>query len=421
MGDVAKAVRAVLASNIDASEYDHHDKAMPVELIENPYAFYDKVRAELGPVPRLERGVLEGVDYAKYMRFDPSDEIYMAMSYEASSTILREGTKIFGQAMNNSFRLAWGDTPVSLDPPEHQPVRALVTNAIDRMQIDHLDANVIRPAARLLAEEIRTAGGGNLVTQFTGLIPFLVTADLLGLDPADFQWIMKRVKAMMALGVDFDAGIAAAMEMYEYLTAIYEDRLRQPREDLISDLIAVEIDGQRLNRDQVLSFCRIVLPAGIETTTKQFGNLMVALLTMPDQMDLVRNSRSNIEAAVHEATRWEAPIMMGPKKAREATVLDGVSIPEGAFLLENHGYANHDPSRWPDPHRFDLGRPRITNVAFGAGPHFCPGSRLARKEMEVGLEILLETMPALRLDDDYPVPKIRGFSVRTTPEIHVLA
>jgi cytochrome P450 len=329
--------------------------------------------------------------------------------------------EIFGQDHDNSFRVAWGDTPVSLDPPAHQPMRALVTNAIDRMQIERVESEVLRPAATLLADEIAKAGNANLVTQYTGLIPFLVIVDLLGLDPSDFRWIMNRVRAMMALGVDWDSGIAAAMELYEYLSEIYESRVKHPREDLISDLIRVEIDGRRLTRDQVLSFCRILLPAGIETTTKQFGNLMVALLTKPSQMALAKSSKANIEAAVQEATRWEAPIMMGPKRARVATTLDGVPVPAGAHLLEVHGYADHDGTRWKNPHEFDLSRPRQATVAFGAGPHFCPGTRLARMEMEVGVEILLKRLPNLRLDPEKQPPRIRGFMVRTTPEIHVLA
>ncbi|WP_337187709.1 cytochrome P450 [Phenylobacterium sp.] len=416
--DVAEAVGNVLASGIDPQEYAHHD-TLGEDLVRSPYPFLDEVRRRRGAVFELPDGMMDGVDIGGLARVNKDYPCFAALSYDAVSAVFLGGAKVFGQGLDQSYLIAWGETPVTVDPPLHTPLRELTNKALNRLQIQRLERDVIRPAAKLLTDNLLREGGGNLVTAYTGLLPFLVITNLLGVNPGDFRWIMNRTRTMMALGVDWEAGHQAALDLRAYLEAVYEDRLARPGDDLISDLIAAELDGQRLSKEQVLAFCRILLPAGIETTTKQFGILLTALLTQPDQMALVREDPSRIPAAVEEATRWEAPIVFAPKRVREDTVLEGVALPAGAYVVGFHGYANHDLDRWERPHAFDLTRPRKGTVAFGGGPHFCPGSQLARTEMGVGLAALLEACPNLRLASGHSEPRVMGFQARAVSRIMV--
>jgi cytochrome P450 len=416
--DVAEAVSQVLAADIAPQEYAHHD-TLADDLVVNPYGFWERARSRHGDVFELPGGMMDGVDVGALARADPTHPCFAALSYAACNAVFHGQDRVFGVGLDQSFKILWGETPITVDPPAHTPLRELTNKALNRMQIQRLEHEVIRPAAELLIAHLRRAGGGNLITEYSGLLPFLVTSNLLGVNPADFAWIMGRTKKMMAVGADWDAGYAAAMELREYIETIYEDRLSKPGDDLVSDLIAAEVRGERLSKEQVLAFCRILLPAGIETTTKQFGLLLAALLTDPEQMALVRADAAHVPLAVDEATRWEAPITFSPRRVREDTVLEGVPLPAGAYVVQFNGYANRDPARWERPDAFDLRRPRLHNVAFGGGPHFCPGSQLAKAEMAIGLEVLLASFPGLRLAASAPPPRVMGFQVRAVSQILV--
>lgn len=417
--DVAEAVRTVLSAGVDPAGYGAPSGVNEDALLDNPYAFFDRARSRYGNVFELPNGELDGVDMGGMWRLEKSYPCFAALSYSACSTVLSGQDKVYGVATEKTMKVFWGETPITTDPPAHTPLRALTVKALNRMQIQRLEHEVIRPAAEQLADGIARNGGGNLITEYTGLIPFLTIAHLMGVNPGDMNWIFDRTRTLNTLGTDWDGALKAAMDIRAYLDGIYEARLARPGEDLMSDLIAAEVDGVRLSREQVLSFCRLLLPAGFSTTTKEFGSMMCALLNDPEQMDLVRSDRSLIPAAIDEAARMEPPIMFSPRRVREDTVLEGVALPAGSYVMVCTGVADHDPSRWENPHVYDLRRPRQHTVAFGIGPHFCPGSQLAKTEMNVGLNVLLEKLPNLRLAAGAPAPRVRGFQYRACAEILV--
>ena len=197
-------------------------------------------------------------------------------------------------------------------------------------------------------------------------------------------------------------------------------RRREPRDDLISTLARAEIDGERLSDDEIYSFLRLLLPAGVETTYRSTGNLLFGLLSNPEQLEAVRADRSLIPQAIEEAIRWDAPLLIITRVATRDTELAGVRIPAGSSVMPMLGSANRDETRWDDPDRFDIFREAKPHIGFGHGTHVCLGMHLARLEMRVALELLFDRLPNLRLDPAGDDPHIRGQVFRSPTSLPVL-
>ena len=164
----------------------------------------------------------------------------------------------------------------------------------------------------------------------------------------------------------------------------------------------------------------MLLPAGVETTYRSTGNLLFGLLSNPEQLDAVRADRSLIPQAIEEAVRWEAPLLIITRVCTRDTQLGGMAIPAGSTVMPLLGAANRDAERYPDPDRFDIFRAPKPNISWGHGVHMCLGMHLARLEMRVALERLLDRLPGLRLDPDGKDPHIRGQVFRSPTSLPVL-
>jgi len=163
-----------------------------------------------------------------------------------------------------------------------------------------------------------------------------------------------------------------------------------------------------------------LLPAGAETTYRSTGNLIFGLLTHPDQLEAVRADRSLLTQAVEEAIRWETPLTITSRRAAVDNVLHDVEIPAGTDVVLSTGSANHDETRWDDAEEFDIFRPQLPHIGFGAGPHMCIGMHLARMEMRIALDRVLDRLPNLRLDPEGNDPHIHGDAFRSPTSLPVL-
>jgi len=197
-------------------------------------------------------------------------------------------------------------------------------------------------------------------------------------------------------------------------------RRRSPRDDLVSDLAHCELDGERLADEEIFSFLRLLLPAGVETTFRASGNLLFALLTHPDQLDAVRRDRSLIHQAIEELLRWDPPLLLVSRVATRDTEIGGVAIPAGASVTPMLGSANRDERRYDNPDRYDVFRDPKQHISFGHGPHMCLGMHLARMEMRVVLDAVLDRLPDVRLDPAGDDPHIRGQVFRSPTSLPVL-
>jgi len=165
----------------------------------------------------------------------------------------------------------------------------------------------------------------------------------------------------------------------------------------VSRLVHTEIDGERMSDEEVISFLRLLVLAGAETTYHLIGSTLFALLTHPEQLDAVLRDRSRVVDALDEGLRWESPVQLVMREATRDTQLAGVDIPAGSEVILCVGSANRDERRFPDPDRFDIDREDKEHIAFGFGKHYCAGSRLAYMEAEIAMNALFDRLPGLRL------------------------
>jgi cytochrome P450 len=180
---------------------------------------------------------------------------------------------------------------------------------------------------------------------------------------------------------------------------VLDDRRRSPRDDLVSELVRAEIDGDVLADEEIYSFLMLLLPAGVETTYRSTGNLLHLLLTHPDQLEAVRADRSLLPQAIEEGLRMEPPLLLTSRLAIRDGELGGVPVKAGAFVTPMLGAANRDPRRYPEPDRFDIFRDPKQHISFGNGPHMCLGMHLARMETRIAIDALLD-LPNLRRDPE---------------------
>ena len=395
----------------DDSAFEVFDDAVAGDS-RDPYPELAAAR-KANPVQRLDMS---------NMPHDEAKPVFFVYRYDDILDVLRDGeTYSSGQIIE----LIMGDVMgrhimLGMDDPEHRRYRALVSTAFGPKAIARWQAQLIDPIASDLIDRFAGRGHAELVREFTFPYPTQVIAGMLGLPRADYQRFQRWSIAILSVFTKRAAAIAASEQVKEYLARILDDRRREPRDDLISDLAQAELDGERLSDEEIYSFLRLLLPAGVETTYRSTGNLLFSLLSRPDQLDAVRADRSLIPQAIEETVRYEAPLLNITRIATRDTVLGGVPIPAGSTMMTMLAAANRDESRWNDPDHYDIFRAVRPSVAWGQGPHICLGMHLARVEMRVALNLLLDRLPGLRLDPDGDDPHIRGQVFRSPTSLPVL-
>jgi cytochrome P450 len=212
---------------------------------------------------------------------------------------------------------------------------------------------------------------------------------------------------LIGLGADIERGLAASESLKNYFAEVVAERRRSPRQDVISDLVTADIDGEKLTDEAIYSFLLLLLPAGAETTYRSSGNLLFLLLTHPEQLEAVTRDRTLLDQAIEEALRLEPPLLFINRTATSDVELSGVTIPAGGDITTCIGSANHDESRWDNPDSFDIFRTPQQHLAFAFGPHMCIGMHLARLETRVVINAVLDRLSGLRLDPDGDDPHIR--------------
>jgi cytochrome P450 len=306
--------------------------------------------------------------------------VFFVYRYDDILEVLRDGeTNSSGQIIE----LIMGDVMgrhimLGMDDPEHRRYRALVSTAFGPKAIARWEAQLIDPIASDLIDCFAGRGHAELVREFTFPYPTQVIAGMLGLPRADYQRFQRWSIAILSVFTRREAAIAASEQVKDYLARILDDRRREPRDDLISDLAQAELDGERLSDEEIFSFLRLLLPAGVETTYRSTGNLLFSLLSRPDQLAAVRADRSLIPQAIEETARYEAPLLNITRIATRDTVLGGVPIPAGSTVMTMLAAANRDESRWNDPDHYDIFRAARPSVAWGrtsASACTWPGSR----------------------------------------------
>ncbi|MFH9657906.1 cytochrome P450 [Streptomyces sp. NPDC017248] len=311
-----------------------------------------------------------------------------------------------------------GKTILQLSGREHAVRRALVAPAFRGSDLQERFLPVIERNSRELIDTFRYSGSADIVSDYATRFPVNVIADMLGLDKADHARFHGWYTAVIAFlgNLSGDPEVAAAgertrVEFAEYILPVIRERRANPGDDLLSTLCAAEVDGVRMSDEDIKAFCSLLLAAGGETTDKAIAGILANLLSNPDQLAAVRADRSLIPAAFAETLRYTPPVQMIMRQSATSVEVTGGTIPAGATVTCLIGAANRDERRYRDPDRFDIFRDDLAttsafsaaagHLAFALGRHFCVGALLAKAEVEVGLNQLLDAMPDLRLADGH--------------------
>jgi cytochrome P450 len=321
-----------------------------------------------------------------------------------------------------------GRTIVQMSGHEHAVRRALVAPAFRGRELREKFLPVIERNARELIDGFRDARQADLVDQFATRFPVNVIVDMLGLDRADHDrfhdWYSAIVGFFANLGQDpdvADAGLRAGRELAGYLLPIIAQRRAAPGTDLLSELCTAEIDGTTMTDQDITSFVSLLLSAGGETTDKAIAGMFRNLLAHPDQLAAVRADRDLIPAAFAESLRYTPPLQMIMRQPAEDVTLSGGVLPAGTTVTCLIGAANRDESHYARPDTYDILRSDLTtanafsaaadHLAFALGRHFCVGALLAKTEVEVGANQLLDAFPAMTFADG-TAPADTGVFVR---------
>ena len=309
---------------------------------------------------------------------------------------------------------------LNLDPPDHTRLRRLVSSAFTPRRIRELEPRIIEVAARCL-DAIEGEDEFDLISQLAMPLPVTVIAELLGV-PIEDQDHFRDLVDRLLRPADDAAGMAAGMEMIQYINRAIEHRKSEPGDDLLSALIHLEEEGDRLDHSELLSMVQLLLIAGHETTVNLIGNGMLELMSHPDQFEMLREDESLLDSAIEEMLRFNGPVETTfPRFAYEDVELDGVTVECGDQVIPVLLAANRDPSRFDDPDRFDITRDPNKHIGFGFGIHYCLGAPLARLEAKVAFQALLQRHPNMQLAvrrealEWTPDPFLRG--VRELPVV----
>jgi cytochrome P450 len=341
-------------------------------------------------------------------------------SYEGVQEVLRDGERFSSSGYVEVMGAVMGYTILMMDEPEHHTYRSLIQQAFSRKAMEVWETELVAPIVDERIDTFIESGRAELVTELFFPFPVNVIAGLLGLPREDLPLFHRWTVELISVGIDMDKALGASKKLEDYLLGFVQERRVNPGRDMISVLAQAEHDGQRLTDAEIISFCRLLLPAGAETTYRSSSNLFFGLLTHPDQLDAVRADRSLLPSAIEEGLRWEPPLLTIMRTATRDTEVCGVPVPEGAMLVVNMGAANHDESRWERADQFDIHRAQTAHIAFASGPHMCLGTHLARMETKVVIDRLLDRLPNVRIDPDAEAPYITGMTFRAPPRLPVL-
>ncbi|MUL67928.1 cytochrome P450 [Mycobacterium sp. CBMA 234] len=379
--------------------------------VRDPYTEMARLRHEEG-IQRIDMSVMPG---------EEGKPLFIVYRHEDIATMLRDNETFSSAIVIQAFGEVLGQrVMLGMDEPEHGRHRALVSKAFSQKALARWEENLVGRVGNELIDGFVGDGQVDLVKEFTFPYPTRIIAGLLGLPEEDYPQFQRWSISLLSFTINPERGKAASKALEEYFAPILAARRADPQDDLISSLAVADIDGEQLDDDEIFSFLRLLLPAGVETTYRSLGNLLLGLLTHQDQLDAVRADRSLIPQAIEEAVRWEAPLLTITRVAAHDTQLGGVDIPAGSSVMPMLGAANRQDDRYPDPDSFDIFRQARTPISWGHGAHVCMGMHLARLEMRVALNLLFDRLPNLRLDPDAEDPHIRGQVFRSPTALPVL-
>jgi pimeloyl-[acyl-carrier protein] synthase len=386
-------------NSIDTLSWGQGPRPETLENRKNPYLWLNKLRSK-APVVRsyATRGWM-------VLGFK---EVQAAFKDPRLSSDMRNNPFLVSllRAAADGQKVQLLDDPsmLSLDAPDHTRLRKLVSHGFLRKYILSLEPNIKRIVDECLNKIEPGASQFDLMEVLAKPLPAIVIAELLGLPDSDREQFQAWSKELLGLTLIDDPdmverGNNANNALIEYFTGIIEQKRRNPSQDLIGQLIAAEEEGDRLTAGEMYSTCVLLLLAGHETTTRLIGNGMHALLQHRDQLAMLQQDPSLTANAVEEMLRYEPPVQMMARFAKQDMDFHGAAMKKNQLVLLVIASANRDATENAKPDTFDIRRENPSHVSFGYGIHLCLGLSLARLEAKVAIDALLERFPDLALAD----------------------
>jgi cytochrome P450 len=369
------------------------------EFQRNPYPFYDDLRTE-APIFYWDEG-----------------QMWLFTRYDDISALLRD--KRLGRTMDHillrerrqlapipeteaPFHKLSQHSMFDKEPPDHTRLRSLVHKVFTPRRVESLRERIQSVTDNLL-DQIAGQGTMDILEDFAIPLPVTVIAELLGVPEADRHRLRPWSRDIVAM-YELDhtqeqarRAVQAAVEFSDYLRVLVSERRRNPQDDLISALVLVQEAGDQLSEDELISTCVLLLNAGHEATVNVIGNGMLALLKHPAQMGSLLDNPALVSTAVEEMMRYDTPLQLFRRWALEDVEYRGFAFKQGTEVALMFGAANRDPTRFPNPHNFDITREDNLHIAFGSGIHYCLGAPLARLELQIAIGTLLRRFPNIKL------------------------
>lgn len=379
-------------------------------LVANPYPVFEKLREP------------------KQLLWSDRLNIWLAPTYELANATLRSRTlgRIYKDKLPQDewevFNWLHSDSILDSEPPKHTRLRSLIQKAFTPGRIESMRPNVEQLCHELLIEaeqKIADQGFFDVLADYAEPLPVLVIADLLGV-PRDIAPELRRWSQDIVKMYEFEktreqelAAQKSGFEFSQYVAALANERKSNPKNDLITALVEVEEQGEKLNEHELIAMCVLLLNAGHEASVNGFGNGMVSLFNNPEQLaKLSSNPRELSSTALEEMLRFDSPLHLFERTATADTTIGEVTIKAGEKVGALLGSANRDDAVFNNAQSFDITRTPNTHIAFGAGIHFCIGAPLARLEMNTSLPLLFEKFPTLKLagiPEQRPTFVLRGY------------
>jgi cytochrome P450 len=332
-------------------------------------------------------------------------------------------TTMAATSAQNGRKRQVGRSLLVMDPPQHRQYRNLVTPSFSPRALSRLVGRITTITQELL-DQVRSIGRMDVVTDIAYPLPTIVIAEMLGVPTSDRplfkQWADGLLSRQLSDAEFFKPEeeqrddpemqhlTRIFEEMSDYFEAMLEDRRRQPREDMMSELLAAEVDGERLSMDDTISFCILLLLAGHVTTTNLLGQAIRCFDEHPDALEQVRKQPELMPGAIEEVLRYASPVWRLIRTTTAEVTIEGVTIPADSVVFGWLASANRDKRQFPEPERFDITRHTHRHIAFGHGIHFCIGAPLSRLETSIALPMMVEQLPELHIVHDQPLELFEG-------------
>jgi cytochrome P450 len=383
-----------------ASEVERYARFSP-ELMANPYPLYHRLREE-DPVHWSEAmggWLLTRYSDAVTGLLDPrlsADRMPAFLSSLTSSEL--DSLSQMNEQMESMLS--------HHDGPQHIRLRALVSKAFTPRVVEGVRHRV-EELVDAMIDAVAPTGRMDLIADLAFPLPAIVISEMIGIPTEDRvrvkRWADDYAEFQTASHALADRALVAQSSLAElrgYVEGIVEERRADPRDDLITGLVAAEEQGDRLSAEELVNLVVLILIAGNETTTNLITNGALALLRNPDQIERLRANPSLMTTAVEELLRYDSPLQRSYRTALEDYEIDGRRIRKGQTVSMVYGAANRDPAQFPDPDRLDVGRKPNRHLAFGHGAHVCIGAPLARMEAAIAFDSLVRDLPGLELADE---------------------